>query len=771
MNKREGYGLVLAGGGGKGAYEIGVWKALLEAKGIKIGAVSGTSVGALNAALFAAGSYEKAEDIWIHINSDKILTLPKNREYLIQCMPIYQKACKKLKLKQKVMVLVSLLLKIYLKCHSGMFSRQGLIDIINDSNVAAKLQSAKIPCYATCFNLTEWRTQYFQLNDLPPEKILKVLLASSAIPFVFPLEDIGNAVYYDGGLPLIGDNVPVKPLYNAGWRKFIIVYLERDEIEKITEEYKGCQFIHIFPKNHQGGVFDGTLDFDPKSAKCRLEQGYKDLRDQIRVIDNFDVQLGKREQTADKMQADSNEYDHAMKKILELSEAGWEDIDEESKEGFALDDSEKVYEEICRDFSKNRSKMNEFMLKGVAAISAADALLDERHRKKGLENLFREISGKNRRLQHGIDKNLIHSQKSMIRMLSRLVESDVKSMELTNALQGQLYGSTYHMAKVLEEHGSKIDGLNNDFKGIYRKYNELVYQNKEIAGEVNRLYDSIWEQSGKTENMFRNIRDEIEELKDLQRLQNWFINLKFRQFYGVDYRELDTIGKVVCVVADFFFLTNGVWNDELLLFIKSGLDELGVEPYERMACGDVIYKLAVDQRYREYLFGRNGIHYVFRERENEIVTPCETLIQGVYICEQLANFQDEITERQIERYLADKNVSNEAYLSAFDVACMLLVVLEQYQECVSERNRLFAYRDIEKRALLGDVDAIQTFTRVLVENHYVDEAFRNITLLEGVMEGDESFRMLQNKVIEKMFSVCEDEEGAIIYRSCSSQNF
>ena len=47
-------GLVLSGGGAKGAYEVGVWQALEEA-GIasNITAISGTSVGAINAALFA----------------------------------------------------------------------------------------------------------------------------------------------------------------------------------------------------------------------------------------------------------------------------------------------------------------------------------------------------------------------------------------------------------------------------------------------------------------------------------------------------------------------------------------------------------------------------------------------------------------------------------------------------------------------------------------------------------------------------------------------
>ncbi|WP_406542034.1 patatin-like phospholipase family protein [Clostridium ljungdahlii] len=72
----KGIGLVLTGGGGKGAYHIGVWKALRE-YGIdkNITAISGTSVGILNGILFAQGNYNVAETVWKNISKDKILKL------------------------------------------------------------------------------------------------------------------------------------------------------------------------------------------------------------------------------------------------------------------------------------------------------------------------------------------------------------------------------------------------------------------------------------------------------------------------------------------------------------------------------------------------------------------------------------------------------------------------------------------------------------------------------------------------------------------------
>lgn len=45
-----GYGLVLAGGGGKGAYQLGAWKALKEMD-VRFDAIAGASIGSINGAL------------------------------------------------------------------------------------------------------------------------------------------------------------------------------------------------------------------------------------------------------------------------------------------------------------------------------------------------------------------------------------------------------------------------------------------------------------------------------------------------------------------------------------------------------------------------------------------------------------------------------------------------------------------------------------------------------------------------------------------------
>ena len=59
--------IVLSGGGAKGAYQIGVWKALRKLK-IDYSIVTGTSVGALNGAFLVQKDYYKAVHMWYHMS-------------------------------------------------------------------------------------------------------------------------------------------------------------------------------------------------------------------------------------------------------------------------------------------------------------------------------------------------------------------------------------------------------------------------------------------------------------------------------------------------------------------------------------------------------------------------------------------------------------------------------------------------------------------------------------------------------------------------------
>ena len=64
-------GLVLEGGGARGAYQMGVFKSLHE-HGYSFDGFVGTSIGSINAAMLAQGDFEKALELWENISMEQV---------------------------------------------------------------------------------------------------------------------------------------------------------------------------------------------------------------------------------------------------------------------------------------------------------------------------------------------------------------------------------------------------------------------------------------------------------------------------------------------------------------------------------------------------------------------------------------------------------------------------------------------------------------------------------------------------------------------------
>lgn len=273
----NGIGLVLAGGGGKGAYEIGVWKYLREIGLDKeIVAVSGTSVGALNAAMFASGSYEKAETIWKNIRKEQILELENNSitkiiEWLSNNM-ILDKSLSVGSIGYYASILSHALV--------APFTREGLVELIREGINFNELKKCKIPCYVTCARLSNGidkhiNVEKFQLNYMLKENMETILLASSAIPLLFEPVTYRGSKYIDGGIPLWGQNVPINPIIEMDIKDIIVVHLNKNE-KTNKRKYPGCNIIDIYPSVDMGKMKDGILNFDAERACENINIGYFD---------------------------------------------------------------------------------------------------------------------------------------------------------------------------------------------------------------------------------------------------------------------------------------------------------------------------------------------------------------------------------------------------------------------------------------------------------------------------------------------------------------
>lgn len=321
----KGIGLVFAGGGGKGAYQIGVWKCLRE-YGLDqyIRGVSGTSVGALNAALFASGSYENAERLWMNIEPQQILSprklSPEDVMEWIVTLSRMAAASDAIKgffegvLSGAKQPFVSALLTMVGRRYG--FSRDGLLQLMQEGIDFSALQGSPYPCFATCLEVPELKIRRFDLRDYTSEDAKTIMLASSAIPMVFELVDFDGQAYCDGGLPLIGDNVPIDPIYEMGVEHIIVVNLSQNPAIDCSI-YPDSTVLEVVPSTDLGKLLDGTMDFTARGARWRIEQGYQDAK---HILDPFvqmtvtQYQVGKR---LEKLAHDEHKFHKNMQSIYQ----------------------------------------------------------------------------------------------------------------------------------------------------------------------------------------------------------------------------------------------------------------------------------------------------------------------------------------------------------------------------------------------------------------------------------------------------------------------
>lgn len=263
-------GLVLSGGGGRGAYEIGVWKALKELDIDKyIQVVSGTSIGALNAVLFMQGSIELAEKAWYSISNETIL--PTDSIDLFKKGILLALGSKNINFVKKYIPKV---------LEHGNISRQGLVDVMDKYVDFSKIKKSNIKCYAACSEIPVVKAKYFNINKYNENKVKKILLATSAMPGVYECEEIDNKKYVDGGMT---DNIPIQPVYGECCDIIIVVCLDKfSPLER--SDFPNTKIIEIIPKDMDCTVIKGTFNFSQECILKRIQQGYEDTINLLQPI-------------------------------------------------------------------------------------------------------------------------------------------------------------------------------------------------------------------------------------------------------------------------------------------------------------------------------------------------------------------------------------------------------------------------------------------------------------------------------------------------------
>lgn len=259
MDVSKEYGIVLEGGGARGSYQIGAWKALREA-GVKIRGIAGASVGSLNGALMCMDDLEKAEYIWENISYSRIMDVDDD---VIESV-------RKLDLKAVNLRQAAEDAKRVLR-EKG-FDITPLKELIEGVVDEQKIRSSERELYITTYSVTDRQLLTLDARDIPDGEIGDMLLASAYFP-AFKNEKLKGKRYMDGGSL---NNVPIDVLLDHGYQDIIVIriYGLGFDSEKIVEIPDDVNVWRVAPRQDLGGI----LEFDRKLAKKNITLGYYDAK-------------------------------------------------------------------------------------------------------------------------------------------------------------------------------------------------------------------------------------------------------------------------------------------------------------------------------------------------------------------------------------------------------------------------------------------------------------------------------------------------------------
>ena len=324
------YGLVLSGGGAKGAFEIGVWRWLWKTGLIhKITGISGTSVGALNSILFACSTLPEAEEIWLSLRQDDLTyvtgeSLRRGAETLMRLMAGATAWSVNAVMMAKEMAVLS---------GGSVFTQEKLSEIVNRV-LERKMPTDRI--VFSCLARQSLQTQvdppaesgigqfhnadYYCLNHRDDRDIERIVMASAALPFVYDPININHFMYRDGGCR---DNAPYMPLVKSGFKKLIVVHLSERKVNQKTIETAGNTLLyHVYPTIRIRKVID-TIRISKEMTEDWINNGEQAAAAQLgpyfRNGDLIDPEymkyLSSRENKMDKFDYENFNFDDAFRSV------------------------------------------------------------------------------------------------------------------------------------------------------------------------------------------------------------------------------------------------------------------------------------------------------------------------------------------------------------------------------------------------------------------------------------------------------------------------
>lgn len=293
-------GIVLSGGGAKGAYEVGFLEALAEFK-IQPDAIAGTSIGALNGAVYAAVKETREcanilKELWGELSDSSPLEFEDATKTIIDVVSLFTPRGGVTKLAKFLQAAAST---------EGIMTQAPLINRLSIYAPPSKLKTG-LPFYVgltkakghaidfkNFLGLGNEDTIFKKIQSLKEVEMHSAIMASASLPILFSSLEVEGEKYSDGCLSSTNNewgNTPAKPLIEEeGCTHIIVCHLnEGSFFNRHDPLFKDIAIIEVRPEVE---TFTSALDplmFNVEKIGLWRKQGYQDA---MRILEESFIAL------------------------------------------------------------------------------------------------------------------------------------------------------------------------------------------------------------------------------------------------------------------------------------------------------------------------------------------------------------------------------------------------------------------------------------------------------------------------------------------------
>ncbi len=263
-------GLVLEGGGVKGAYELGALIALIE-KGYTFHSITGTSIGALNGAVMASQGIEKLAGYWEEAKycpvfdfDDETVARFRQKDFDLDLIVATGK---------KLLSAREIIKNSY----------EHTLNFVYNRLSEEEIRSSDIDFGCVTYNISDMVPFEAMKKDIPQGKLIDYIVASACFP-IFPPKQIDGKKFIDGG---VYDNMPINLLARTGCKEMIVVRTNPETKQpKRRIERDDLDIIYITPSANLGRA----MAFSPERIENLKQLGYADA---MRIITEAEAAAAK----------------------------------------------------------------------------------------------------------------------------------------------------------------------------------------------------------------------------------------------------------------------------------------------------------------------------------------------------------------------------------------------------------------------------------------------------------------------------------------------